>query len=131
MPAPVDVNTILYVEDDEMVRMATALILKMKYPRFNLLLAVNGKEGLEIFRLYKPAIVITDIVMPIMDGLQMAKEINAIVSGTQIIVTSAGSDEVKITDAIKIDSGSYVRKPLNPGNLFAAIDGCIDRMSII
>ena len=75
MPAPVDVNTILYVEDDEMVRMATAMILKMKYPCCNLMLAVNGKEGLEIFRLYRPAIVITDIVMPIMDGLQMANNI--------------------------------------------------------
>lgn len=129
MPTPVDANAILYVEDDEMVRMATTLILKMKYPQFNLLSAVNGKEGLEIFRLNRPAIVITDIVMPLMDGLQMVKEIKTIVSGVQIIVTSADNDMGKITAAINIESGSYVRKPFNPGSLFAAIDDCIDRMA--
>jgi YesN/AraC family two-component response regulator len=129
MPTPVNANAILYVEDDEMVRMATTLILKMKYPQFNLLSAVNGKEGLEIFRLNRPAIVITDIVMPLMDGLQMVKEIKTIVSGVQIIVTSADNDMGKITAAINIDSGSYVRKPFSPGSLFAAIDDCIYRMT--
>jgi DNA-binding response OmpR family regulator len=128
MPTQVNHNVILYVEDDEMVRLATTLILKRKYPQFEFLSAVNGKEGLELFRLNWPVIVITDIVMPLMDGLQMAVEIKKIVSGIQIIVTSAGCDEVTVTTALNIDSGNYVRKPFNPGTLFAAIDNCIDRM---
>ena len=129
MPIPVNANAILYVEDDEMVRMATTQILRMKYPQFNLLSAVNGKEGLEMFKLNRPAIVITDIVMPLMDGVQMAKEIKTIVSGVQFIVTSADSDEGEITAVLNIDSGSYVRKPFNPRILFAVIDGCIDRLT--
>ena len=130
MPVPVTAISILYVEDDDMVRMATTQILKMKYPQFSLVSAVNGKEGLEIFRLIRPAIVITDIVMPLMDGVQMAKEIKAIVSGVQFIVTSADSEEGEITAALNLDSGSYIRKPFNPGTLFAAIDDCIYRMTV-
>lgn len=127
-PVKTDNLAILYVEDDESTRRATTLILKRRYSQITLLSACNGKEGLEIFRLNKPGIVITDIVMPEMDGLQMAKEIKSIVSGAQIIVTSASADMEHVIGGIEIDRCHYICKPVNVDKLFAAIDGCIDCM---
>jgi DNA-binding response OmpR family regulator len=128
MRAPVKTShlAILYVEDDEATRRATTLILKRRYPQITLFSACNGKEGLEIFRNNKPGIVITDIVMPEMDGLRMAREIKAIVSGVQIIVTSASADVEQIVGGIDTDGCHCICKPINVDKLFSAIDGCID-----
>ena len=49
--------------------------LSIKYPGLNVHTAGNGAEGLEVFRRHRPEIVITDISMPVMDGIRMAREI--------------------------------------------------------
>ncbi len=113
---------IVYVEDDEITRTSLSLIIKRRYPGIRLLLAENGKEGLELFELERPFLVITDIIMPIMDGIQMIKEIRQISPDTGIIVTSASCDIEPVTNAIGLDPRFYLCKPIAIKRLFDAID---------
>ena len=62
--------TLLYVEDEEEIREQLSRFLRRRVG--TLYTAANGKEGLEMFRQHQPDLVITDIEMPIMNGLEMA-----------------------------------------------------------
>ena len=78
---------ILYVEDDEFLRENVMEFLKMRFSR--VFSAGDGEEGLDVFRMKSPDLVITDIKMPVMDGLEMTEWIKSISPGTPVIVTTA------------------------------------------
>ncbi len=115
--------SVLYVEDDESTRAAVGAPLGRRVQ--TLLQADNGSAGLELFRLHRPGIVITDIRMPVMDGLTMAREIKALDDKTQIIVTSAHNDMNYFLDAIDIGIDRYVLKPIDHEKLFSGLEKCM------
>jgi YesN/AraC family two-component response regulator len=114
---------VLYVEDEELTRAAVSAPLGRRVQ--TLLQANNGGEGLELFRLHRPGIVITDIRMPVMDGLTMAREIKALDEKTQIIVTTAHNDTRYFLDAIDIGIDRYVLKPIDHEKLFSGLEKCM------
>jgi len=114
---------VLYVEDEELTRAAVSAPLGRRVQ--TLLQANNGREGLELFRLHRPGIVITDIRMPVMDGLTMAREIKALDEKTQIIVTTAHNDTRYFLDAIDIGIDRYVLKPIDHEKLFSGLEKCM------
>lgn len=114
---------VLYVEDEELTRAAVSAPLGRRVQ--TLLQANNGREGLELFRLHRPGIVITDIRMPVMDGLTMAREIKALDEKTQIIVTTAHNDTRYFLDAIDIGIDRYVLKPIDHKKLFSGLEKCM------
>jgi len=111
--------TILYVEDDEFTREEITEFLEFEVKK--IISAENGQEGLEKFKQNKIDIVITDINMPIMNGLEMAKEIKKISPNTPIIVTSAYSDSDYVIKAIEIGISRYVLKPIDVDELLTMI----------
>lgn len=115
-------NVILYVEDDEITRISLGLIIHKRYPWIKLLSAANGKEGLEMFIRERPSLVITDILMPLMDGRQMIKKIRSVSPEVGIIVTSASCDVESFTNLIELDSRHYLCKPIDLSKLFDVID---------
>ena len=84
---------ILHVEDDPLARGILNRIMSWKFPAATLITADNGENGLEMFNMFNPDLVITDISMPIMDGLTMAGQIKALYPHTPIIVLSAACDD--------------------------------------
>jgi two-component system, cell cycle sensor histidine kinase and response regulator CckA len=122
--------SLLCVEDDQVAREAVYATLTRKYPALVLFTAENGAEGLELFKRHKPDIVLTDICMPIMDGIEMARQIRALSPGTDIIATTAYSDTNYLLAAIKIGISRYVLKPLDLAPLFEAIDESIARIAM-
>ena len=110
---------ILYVEDEELAREEVAEFLEFEVGEVKV--ASNGEEGLEMFQEFHPDIVITDINMPKMNGLEMAKKIKKISPTTPIIVTSAYSDSDYIIKAIEIGINKYVLKPIDVDELLAMI----------
>ena len=103
---------VLCVEDEENL---AQLIKKAIGSHFReCLLAHDGAEGLEAFRMHHPDLVITDITMPGMDGLEMSREIHKTASGTPIIVLSAYSDKEKLLGAIDAGIVKYFIKPFDP-----------------
>ncbi|MFZ4855798.1 MAG: response regulator [Desulfuromonadaceae bacterium] len=111
--------TVLYVEDDADTRKPFSEFLRR--PVGALITATNGVDGLEAFKKHLPDIVVTDILMPQMDGLTMAYEIRAIVPSVPIIVITAFEQTNYLLRAIDIGVDIYVTKPVNSELLLKAL----------
>ena len=119
---PVAVS-VLYVEDDAATReMVTNLLEKNG---FNCIVAGNGHQGLELYRRHAPEIVLSDIRMPEMSGLEMARAIRKNFPEAQFIFMTALGDSKSILEAIDIGVTQYVVKPARLPKLLAAISHCI------
>lgn len=103
---------ILFVEDE--VNISKLLKDALSEYFFSFTVASNGEEGIQKYRSVKPDIVITDIMMPKLDGLEMTKKIKEINENTPIIVLSAFSDKDKLLKAIDIGITKYFIKPFDP-----------------
>ncbi|NWF66624.1 MAG: response regulator [Campylobacterales bacterium] len=112
--------SILYVEDEKEIRDLLDNFLKRKFK--NIYIGTNGKEGLDLFLEYKPDIVLTDITMPIMNGLAMAREIKKISQNTPIIVLSAHNETAMFLEAIDIGIDDYMLKPISLKSLSAKFE---------
>jgi PAS domain S-box-containing protein len=92
--------------------------------------AQNGAAGLELFKRCHPDIVLTDISMPILNGIQMARKIRALNPRVDIIAATAFSDTHYLMDAINVGINRYVMKPVNFKLLFDAIEDCLVRIGM-
>jgi PAS domain S-box-containing protein len=114
--------TVLYAEDDDGIRGQLAQFLKR---RCSVLYAVaNGAEGVATFTSHQPDIVITDILMPVMDGLKMGEAIRAINPKTPIIITTAFEETRYFYRAIDLGVDKYVAKPVDLQVLETALLKC-------
>lgn len=104
-------DSILYVEDEQNIQEELAEFLEQFCE--TLYLAKNGKEGFELFSKHSPNIIITDIKMPKMDGIAMAKKIFASDQKAHIIFTTAFSEPEYLQQAIEIHADGYVFKPID------------------
>ncbi len=110
---------ILYVEDEDRVR---ALLEKRLKREFGVIYtAQNGEIGLYKFETHRPRLVITDIRMPVMDGLEMISHIKAKSPNTKIIITTAHSDSSFMMRSIEIGIDKYILKPINLEEFIYAI----------
>ncbi|EAH5798059.1 response regulator transcription factor [Campylobacter jejuni] len=111
---------ILVVEDEIKTRESMINILSERFSK--VIGAQNGDEGLKKFKKFKPDLVITDIAMPIMDGLDMAREIKEISDDVPIVVLSAYSEKERLLRSIDIGIDKYLIKPVDIEELFKVLD---------
>jgi CheY-like chemotaxis protein len=102
--------SLLYVEDDHAIRQQFARIIQRMVGELHV--AADGREGLEIYRMEHPDIVLTDIEMPRMNGLDMAEKIKAINHDQSILIMTAYNHDDKFLRAIDIGVDKYVIKPV-------------------
>ena len=112
-------TTGLYVEDEEIVREILGMFLRRRFK--NLHEAENGADGLELFKQFNPDIVITDIEMPVMNGLEMIKEIKEIDESKPIIIITAFKDEAHSSNL----ADEIIHKPINNRDLIDKINNLI------
>jgi YesN/AraC family two-component response regulator len=127
MHSPIDIS-VLYVEDEPITRSTVAAMLGRQIRTVHE--AGDGSEGLALYKERSPDVVITDIRMPVMNGLAMARQIKAMNARTHIIVTTAYSDVEFFLEAIDIGIDQYVLKPVDREKLFAAIWKCQEILSL-
>lgn len=106
---------ILLVEDEENLARLLKEAIGDNFHSFTV--AKDGMEGIELFKKNKPDIVITDIMMPRLSGLDMAKELKKINPDTPIIILSAFSEKEKLFSAIDIGINKYFLKPFDTDEL--------------
>ncbi len=102
---------LLYVEDEDELRDSLEVYLKKLFK--HVFVAEDGQEGLELYRTNQIDLVVSDIQMPILDGLEMSKEIKEINTTQEIIITSAYSDASYFLNSIKIGISGYIIKPID------------------
>lgn len=110
---------VLYIEDDIMARDEIAFFLEGMISE--LYLGSDGKEGLELYHTHAPDLIITDIQMPRMNGIDMIKIIRQNDRTTPIIITSAYNETSYLLNAINIGVDRYILKPINFEMLSEAI----------
>ncbi len=111
--------TVLYVEDEPKLNERICIVLRMHFT--SVITAENGREGLEICLREQPDIVVSDIKMPIMDGLEMTARIRQNTSDVPIILTTAFTETEYLLRAIELGVCAYVRKPLDCRQLIETI----------
>ena len=107
--------TILYVEDDKDISENVEKLIKKIFVHVDI--EKNGLNGLETYTDKRHDIVITDISMPIMDGIEMIRNIKLLNSEQNIIVTSAHNDAEYLIKLIEMGIDKFIMKPINI-NLF-------------
>ncbi|WP_258239280.1 PAS domain S-box protein [Arcobacter sp. CECT 8989] len=112
--------SLLYVEDDIHTREELSSILS--YHIDNIYVAENGEKGLKLFEEKKPDLVITDIKMPLLDGIAMSKKIRELDSNAKIILLTAFNEPNYLVEAIKMHIDSYITKPVNIQELLENIE---------
>jgi len=108
---PLENFTILYVEDNKDAQEQLKMILEDDVKEFYQ--AYNGEEGLTLYREKRPDIILSDINMPLLDGLAMAKEIRKIDAEQPILIVSSFDDKDTLLKAINIVIDGFIRKPID------------------
>lgn len=106
-----EISTILLVEDELDIRIELKKFLQRYYEE--VFTASNGEEGLTLFEKYKPQIIISDIKMPKMNGIDMIKKIKKHTPDQIVIFTTAHSDNNYFLEAIEIQVDGYILKPVD------------------
>ncbi len=128
LSSPGSAPSLLIVEDDQVICEMLAKVIQRKYREVAIYCAGNGQIGVDLFKEHRPDIVITDINMPVMDGIEMAAKIKALQADAPLIVMTAYSDKAYFETFSEIGFCAYLMKPIMLPTLFAAIDKCFDEI---
>jgi PAS domain S-box-containing protein len=107
--------TLLYVEDCQKTREVMSLIFKEYFKE--VIIAINGKDGLNKFKNNQIDMLITDIEMPVLSGIDMIKKIRDMKHDVSILVISAHNDVKYLTQSIKCQIEDYIFKPIQRATL--------------
>jgi len=119
--------TILIIDDDPMICETLKNLLGRLCHR--VLIASNGKEGLEAFYAHAPDIILSDVDMPQLDGLKLAQAIrNSHAPKTPIILFTGRSDTEQLRQALSLGLVDYLQKPLEFETLYNALLRALQRL---
>ncbi|SHE38219.1 DNA-binding response regulator, OmpR family, contains REC and winged-helix (wHTH) domain [Marinitoga hydrogenitolerans DSM 16785] len=117
---------ILIVEDDRSI--SRLLELELKHEGFRVEIANDGKEGLEKYEKFKPDIIILDLMLPEMDGMEIADSIRNYDHNVGIIMLTARGDLPSRIEGLKVGADDYVVKPFEIEELIARIEALLRRL---
>jgi DNA-binding NtrC family response regulator len=124
-----DQKVILIVEDDPTVGESLRLLFKKK--GYGILLASNGKEALHFFKQKVVDLVITDVVMPKMDGIELLEAVKGLRPETEVIVISAQGTIEKAVQAMKLGASDFIEKPINPRVISLLVERALEKQTLI
>ena len=116
---------ILYVEDDVLFTPKIKYILEKSFK--SVLIASNGEEALELFKINKIDLIISDINMPKMDGLTFLKKLRELHNDIPFIFSTARQEANTIIDAIQFDISNYILKPIDLKNFLFIVDKSVKK----
>ena len=111
-------SRILVVDDDTALAEMIGIVLRTE--GFDVVFCEDGAAALDIFRSAKPELVLLDLMLPGLDGIEVCSQIRA-ESGTPIIMLTAKSDTADVVKGLESGADDYMVKPFNPKELVARI----------
>ncbi|MBA3013232.1 MAG: response regulator [Proteobacteria bacterium] len=122
------IYTILLVDDEEGIR--NVLDITLTHAGFKVLLAADGDTGFKTFLAQKPDIVITDIKMPGIGGIDLLKQIKQISPDTEVIMITGHGDMDLAVKSLQYEAADFITKPIDSNELELSVKKAVDRMSI-
>lgn len=111
--------TIVVIEDDRSI--AELLELYLRRAGHFVHVAESGERGLDLIRVRRPDVVILDVGLPGMDGLEVCRRIRASDDGVSVIFLTARREEVDRIVGLELGADDYVTKPFSPGEMVARV----------
>ncbi|MDO9275029.1 MAG: response regulator transcription factor [Lutibacter sp.] len=111
-----DAKKIVLAEDNSTL----SLLLKFRLEKegYKLLIAVDGKQAIELIEQHAPELILTDIMMPFISGLEVISHVrNKLNKQTPIIVFSAAGQEEMVLKAFNLGANDFMGKPFSPNEL--------------
>lgn len=119
--------TVLYAEDENGIRDTVCDVLELYVN--NVITASDGQEALELYKQYKPSILLLDICMPGRDGLEVLKIIRETDLATPVIIMTAHTEKEYLMNAVELYITKYLVKPFDKNALVDALNACVDLLS--
>jgi DNA-binding response OmpR family regulator len=122
--APAMSNPILVVEDDK----KTASLIKLYLERegFQIIIAYDGQQALELAERYQPIFVILDLMLPLLDGWEVCRRLRQS-SDVPILMLTARGEEIDRLSGLTLGADDYVVKPFSPRELIARVKAILRR----
>jgi len=118
-------NTALIVDDEPHIRMYLKLILK-KIGFKTFIEAKNGQEGIDLYRLRKPDLVLLDVNMPVKEGMEALGEIMQFDPTAVVVVTSSVASRQAVEQSVELGASYYIRKDTPKEDIANQLDTLID-----
>lgn len=120
---------LLIAEDEPLERLALRKLIERKYRNIELIIeATNGAEAVEKAKTYRPSIILMDIRMPELTGLEAQKRIIKFLTNTKTIIITAYNEFDYAQQAIRYGVTDYLLKPVRPEELYKSIDAAIESL---
>ena len=122
---------LLIVDDESIIRETIAAMLRRKYPdQFHIFLASNGQEALSLVASENVELVLADIKMPVMNGLELLHRLHEQQFQCDVIFISGFDDYSFVREAMKSGAVDYLLKPIAENELYAQIDSFLKRAAL-
>jgi DNA-binding response OmpR family regulator len=121
---PRDSTTVLVVDDDHKVVSLVRMYLERE--GFQVIAATDGARALDLFARHRPGFVILDLMLPMIDGISVCRQIRER-SGVPIMMLTAKTEEVDKLVGLQVGADDYVTKPFSPRELVARVQAILRR----
>lgn len=119
---------VLYAEDE--LTLAQIISDGLRQSGYEVVLATDGRQALDLFQHTPPDICVLDVMMPLKDGYTLAEDIRQLNAGVPIIFLSAKSLAEDVIKGFKSGGNDYLRKPFNMGELLIRMESLLSRFGV-
>ena len=119
---------VLFIDDDEGIRKVFSILLRKE--GYQVFTAKNGEEGLKIFKQEIPPIVIADVKMPGINGIEVLKRIKEINPEAEVIIITGHGDMNSAIEALKLDASDFLPKPVKLEALLVALKRAREKLEL-
>src|SRR5215218_9580332 len=122
-------NRVLAIDDEP--SMIEWLKILLEHEGYEVRTAMIGTRGEEIFKTWRPDVVVTDMMLPDADGLELLRKFKQTFADTEVIVITGHGSVPKAVEAMKAGAHSFVEKPIEPDTLLAMLERAIERRDLV
>ena len=120
---------VLLIEDSAEIVESVSLCFELRWPEVNLISVIDGTRGMALLKTELPDIIILDLGLPDMDGLEVLRQIR-LLSNVPVIILTVRSGEADRVKGAELGANDYIVKPFNPTDLLARVKEVLQRTKV-